>query len=495
MKKFLFLFILLFIPIVSSAQMVITEVMYDLEGADSGREWVEVCNTSSESLDMSGWRLYENKTDHKLSLQAGSEVISSGSVAVIADNADTFLLDWPSFQGTLFDSAFSLSNTGETIEIRTPELVMTDSVLYSSEWGASGDGMSLHRGEGEVFLSASPTPGVGECEVTYTPPIASGDTDTSSRSTSSAVTSSGSKATPLKNIRVDAGSDRVVVAGADVSFKAEAFALDGTPMQAQRYVWSYGDGGRGEGEKVSHAYLYPGEYIAFVDITSGEYSASDRVQVKVIEPAIFVSSVVPGREGYIEIENKTAYELLLSGWVLYAGGKTFLMPEHTILKSRTAIKFASEITGLVPEGVGEVILMYPNGRIVHTSSLDEASLGIRESSGGIPEAFYGSTGVQNYPSSPSSQGQEVSVKSDDFVVESEYTREKDGYLGTTASAGNAGIEMKWIVSLGTLILFAIGSVVFLRKDYFFKNRKDGAGDGNVDPKEDAKEYTIKEIQT
>jgi hypothetical protein len=39
-------------PSIVCAQMVITEVMYDVEGTDSGREWIEIQNIGTENIDL-----------------------------------------------------------------------------------------------------------------------------------------------------------------------------------------------------------------------------------------------------------------------------------------------------------------------------------------------------------------------------------------------------------------------------------------------------------
>ena len=46
------------IPSVSFAGAAISEIMYDLPGADTGREWVEVQNTSSEEVSFLKWKLF-----------------------------------------------------------------------------------------------------------------------------------------------------------------------------------------------------------------------------------------------------------------------------------------------------------------------------------------------------------------------------------------------------------------------------------------------------
>jgi len=143
------------LPAVSCAQE-ITEIFYDAPGSDAGKEWVELL--VDKDLDLSDWRLSEGGVNHKLVLVKGSSVVPSGGVIVIADNAQTFLSDFPGFSGTLFDSSFSLSNTSEVIAVRNADLIDQTQVTYSSSWGAEGDGNSLQKVMG-IWVATTPTPG------------------------------------------------------------------------------------------------------------------------------------------------------------------------------------------------------------------------------------------------------------------------------------------------------------------------------------------------
>lgn len=159
MTRILFLFVFcIVLPCAASAQLVITEVMYDLaEGSDSGREWIEVLNTSGAVVDLTAWKVFENGTNHKIS---GGSAVQPGTYAVIADNAEKFRADWPSFTGVVFDSAFSLSNDGEALSLRSGALVDVDSVSYSTDLGGKGTGDSLQL-TGGIFAPGMPTPGAG----------------------------------------------------------------------------------------------------------------------------------------------------------------------------------------------------------------------------------------------------------------------------------------------------------------------------------------------
>lgn len=147
-------------PAPPEGHVVINEIMYDPSGGDTGHEWIEIRNGTSQSFDLLNWKFFENNSNHGLTLIAGSATLLAGDFAIIADNATTFLTDWPSFSGTLFDSAFSLSNTaGEMIALKNPALEIIDALTYATTTGANGDGNSLHRTEGGNWIAALPTPG------------------------------------------------------------------------------------------------------------------------------------------------------------------------------------------------------------------------------------------------------------------------------------------------------------------------------------------------
>ena len=50
------------------AEVVINEIMYDLEGTDTGREWIEIYNNSNSSVDLSSYKLFEADTNHELTI-------------------------------------------------------------------------------------------------------------------------------------------------------------------------------------------------------------------------------------------------------------------------------------------------------------------------------------------------------------------------------------------------------------------------------------------
>jgi hypothetical protein len=151
----------LIVPLVTDAQVVITEIMYDPAGADTGREWIEVYNAGASEVVLTSLRLYEGGTNHKISAQAGNSMLAPLAYAVIADNPGKFATDYPDFSGQVFDSAFSLSNEGETIALRDSKLIDIDTATYAAMPAASGVGNSLQKAaqSPQDFAPHTPTPG------------------------------------------------------------------------------------------------------------------------------------------------------------------------------------------------------------------------------------------------------------------------------------------------------------------------------------------------
>ncbi|MDP3645709.1 MAG: lamin tail domain-containing protein, partial [bacterium] len=77
-----------FIPSAAVASVSISEVMYDAEGTDTDREWVELYNSGSESMDITGWKINDG-SNHVLNVppkngSKGSMVIATGGHLILA---------------------------------------------------------------------------------------------------------------------------------------------------------------------------------------------------------------------------------------------------------------------------------------------------------------------------------------------------------------------------------------------------------------------------
>ncbi len=159
MKKTIIFLIIFFLPYhFTFADIEINEIMYDLQtGSDEGREWLEIRNNADAPVDLSTFKFFEANTNHKLTVFQGDVNIGARSYAIIVSDPVKFKTDWPNFGGTIFDSTFSLSNSGEALVLKDGDLIV-DEYIYRSSSGGAGDGKSLQKING-VWSGTAPTPG------------------------------------------------------------------------------------------------------------------------------------------------------------------------------------------------------------------------------------------------------------------------------------------------------------------------------------------------
>lgn len=353
-------------PGVASAQVVISEIMYDVSGTDTDREWVEVFNAGASSVHFTDWKFFEANTNHGITSVQGGENLASGAYGIIADNPTKFLQDWPSYSGILFDSTFSLGNTGETLGIHMPppDLIETDSVTYQGSWGAGGNGNSLQRtsANSQIFVEASPTPGTGSLFSSggggdFSPDSTVGTSTNSVQSTSLGNNPSDSSILPPPpKVFADGGSDRVVIVGADTEFKARAYDEKKNSIGFSHFHWNFGDGSTADMSTVLHHFDYPGRYVVILDIPEEKDSASDQIIVTV-EPMKLMLSLLS--DGGVAIENRAGRTLDLSRWMVRSLGRTFTIPEHTLILANNPLRISQKTLGF--SSTTDVELAYPDG--------------------------------------------------------------------------------------------------------------------------------------
>lgn len=367
--------IVLALPTHVGAQVLITEVMYDLPGSDTGPggEWVEVYNSGTQEVDLTAWVLFEADTNHKLLPHVGSLDLLPDQYAVIVNSPDLFLAGYPSFSGTVIDSSFSLANEGETLALKDGSGEVRTEFVYSAAEGAAGDGNSLNRVGGSL-RAVLPTPGArASSEVAV---VASSD-DASSQSTVLSGAST-AKITPAKQaVAVGGGSafalknpgNRTAIAGAAEFYDVEPVLPKSVREGWVSYYWNFGNGVTNKNRRPFHAYDYPGSYVVTVEAYARSERAQTRFTVKVVPPELSLEVLSTDA---ISITNHSEGEIDLSRWSLRAGGSHFVFPEPTVLLPEASVTFDRKVTGLVALSSGLVDLLYPSGEVVNLVSMDHA---------------------------------------------------------------------------------------------------------------------------
>lgn len=158
----------------ASAELVINEFLPDPPGSDGGREFVELLNTGSQSVDLGGWRLqFANGSEGaewqtRWTGEAGQTVAPGGRFLIVDRN-------WLDPVPGDAEVALALQNGPDairlTIEGRTVDLVgygaLTDTLLMETAPAPIGVGRSIARrpdgrdtnNNAADFVTATPTPG------------------------------------------------------------------------------------------------------------------------------------------------------------------------------------------------------------------------------------------------------------------------------------------------------------------------------------------------
>lgn len=445
MKKILLL-ALIFLPVKVFASVSITEIMYDLEGTDTDREWVEVYN-DGDAVDLSTWKFFEANTNHGLTLSQGSSVISSGGYAIIAQNPSVFLGDHPSFSGTVLDSSFSLGNeTGETLAIKDASLSVIDEVTYSPDQGANGDGNSL-SGSGSSWSPSSPTPGSPS-----TGESSSGENTTTSN-TITTVNEDGEVVLMQDSWSTEIKVPEYISIGNSAKFEVTVKDLYFRIVHPGTFVWSMGDGTVYEGEaleEIEHTYYYPGDYVVYVEYYKRGKSTPEtfgRRTVVVVDTDISISTIL--RDGYMidtKLTNNGSREVNISGWILSSQDKTYTVPKNTIILPKKSLVIPSKNTGFMGG---------PSAKVVFSSSGLYGSA-LFSSTNTPTKKFAYAPKTSSTSSSTAQSDVEKSAEKDKNFLTSEVSN-KD----LTANVSNSGFDKSSLAIFGFIaLLFMSGIMTF-----------------------------------
>ena len=332
----------------ANADLKITEVIYDPEGTDTNREWLKLHNDGNETINIVGgkinsaWRFGEGEDGAILHYINDSLEIRAGEYAILASDKDTYVSE-NSYSGLIADTSMSLNNTNGIVKIwdgSSPR-----KIVASYEYDAN----NLVNENNENTESNTET----------------------NKSTSS--TKLESNEPEILKVTTKIISPKNVTAGIPFSFSSFTSSNQGQTYSVGKFLWNFGDGMTREmrnSEPFDYVYEYPGEYVVtlsyFDSVFSKTADAIAKVTIKVIPSEIFISSVGDNTNPFIEIENKSNSEVLLSNWVITGGIHYFKIPDGTVILSNKKIKLSPKITGFIGEDIQSVSIINPNKDIVAT---------------------------------------------------------------------------------------------------------------------------------
>ncbi len=344
----------------------ITEIMYDPQGSDDGREWIEVYADISGDVDSKTTTLFEEGSHHKLLVSSSSPVsgttIHPQEYFILSSNPEKFLADYPSFSKRVIKSSFSLKNSGESLAFEIDGV--GESVFYTPESGAGGDGKSLHSRDGSWY-ALTPTP--GEASSSDPAPLPENSSG-ASPATPISTTQSGESASPVitdgpgfsyltdPHIFPKISTNPVSVLGARTIMRGSAVGLKGKVLDDARYLWNFGDGTTGEGITVAHQYKQEGIYIVALSATSGQYAGTAYQKIVVKKPTIVYSELNLALNS-LALKNDGDTNIFLDGFQLvtkratttsFPPEKTYQFPPQSILAAHTLIRIDFSTLGFIP---------------------------------------------------------------------------------------------------------------------------------------------------
>ncbi len=123
------------------AQIAINEIMFHAAPAipeDPRKEWIELLNTGTNSVDLTGWRFTRG-----ISFNFTNVTLPAGGYVVVAADLATFQANYPGVTNVTGGWTGKLSDNGEKIELTDNLSQVADSVVYAGD----GDWALLRTGE------------------------------------------------------------------------------------------------------------------------------------------------------------------------------------------------------------------------------------------------------------------------------------------------------------------------------------------------------------
>ncbi|MEM1177049.1 MAG: lamin tail domain-containing protein [Acidobacteriota bacterium] len=160
-------------PAVASAQIVITEIMYNADSSEATNQtqFVEIANASDMAVDLTGWEIGDSQDDDwnalpAITLQPKEILVAVGSTAadfnaafagIVDANAIVFSIEDNS--ETMFNLSNSPSATNETVAVRDDSMVIIDEVNYddTGDWPGDPGGVSIYLNVTEMELEMNGT--------------------------------------------------------------------------------------------------------------------------------------------------------------------------------------------------------------------------------------------------------------------------------------------------------------------------------------------------
>lgn len=326
------------VPRAVDASVIFSEIAWMGTPESANAEWIEFYNTSAETIDMSGWKLYES---------GGSTLVYTFTKQIpgktyfvlerVTPSAPDPLPDINDEAGSFGGSG--LSNSGEHLVLKDVEGTLVAEINFSSGWpaGESEDKKTMQRSNG-TWISAAPTPKAPPQTGTIdgspdTPPSTGG-------------TTAGTTSAPPPPPRSTASYIKIqfpeqVFVGQKSLFSFTPY-IGGEESIHGYFYWNMGDGTVYElskKEKVQHTYLDVGKYSVTVSFGHSPYVEPllvETILVSVLDPSLALTLEKNGTVLLVSYSGEGVIDV--GGWKVTTGEGSYIFPLRSRLLPETALR-------------------------------------------------------------------------------------------------------------------------------------------------------------
>jgi len=414
MRYILAIFIVLIIPFSAFANIVINEIAWmgtvSKEGesaqAAANNEWIELYNNGVEPVLLGGWKIVSEDGSPDISLNG---VIQGNGYFLLERASDDIL---PDIQADIvYPYKNALSNSGERIYLKNAAGENIDEINASSGWPA-GDNATKETmqktGDGKWITAKA------------TPKAKNQDSGTTNQNSQNQII----EPDQSKQIKVEAGEDKIVFVGQKTIFSGKAYGFNNEEIKDARFLWNFGDGTINEGNPLSHIYRYLGEYIVILNASSGIYANRDQLAIKVIAPPIKITGLKPGENGFVEISNQSDYELDISGFNFSDGKKYFYFPENSVISPQSRLLVPGSVSGINFALPSLVKFYYPDSSLIQEFKYEGEKLPVKNIISDDKTIIAKSSNLQSSPSPQISDTKDI-VKKEDILASSAIVQDKN----------------------------------------------------------------------
>ena len=358
-KHYIFMILVFFgFYYVAEAKIIISEVSI----SPTEKRFIELYNSSSSSVSLTGYYLQrktESGTDFTSLVSKtyfeGISIPSEGYIVISRTNNSYTDILIPSLTLT----------ASNTLQLKNPAKEIVDSISF----GELGENESVNKDLNGLKSIKSITPGSGLSD-SYQEE-SNEDIDSSLEDIDEEIDYEADE--EVLKIKTEILSPKVVFSGIPFELYSETTTNRGEKYEVGNFVWNFGDGmsfKTGNSKVFNYVYDYPGEYVLTLSYYHTSFSeipeATDKINLKVLPSSINITSVGNYSDSYVEIENKSSYEISLKNWNIITLNNFFKIPDGTIILPNKKIKFSPKITGFIYDDLKYIKLVDPNGNTVAT---------------------------------------------------------------------------------------------------------------------------------